>query len=878
LIFENIYIRYNHIKLKQKSKLMNIVILIPNEWLTPLGLAEHLQKDLVEIGSVAKAALLHALSQQIDEGDMAKVALSPPPTQGIQHRISISLPSGVTSILKGIADSHGLTPGPAAKRMLGLIALGQLSGAKLATNSEPEVAPNHPVAVLNKLMGLEPRFAQAQLYDNLWDAISTGNIGMIEGGTGIGKTRAMMASACRWIQERKANVAICAPTIALLRQFVAEHQRQSEYVDLPGVRLVIGRREFVSEFDLLEFLQTRGARWDRPEIREWMLCGNAPNEDTIIDTAWQAHSLLQVAPDLPIDECRLDEICSAEDRGFKAYKAQFMKSHEARDSHEKPCAPEIILCTHAMLAQNMRRKLISASKDDEYKAINALYIEALRDLKGKKIKDHEEEFESLSILESELGTALNVASDQSAILPAFSCLIVDEGHTLEESFSSATSEYLSVRSLINDLAAFKKLGGRLPPKGLEIAESAISQLIQKAPGVDRRDFVALAGSGDSALIANLQAISSVCNAIGGVRTEASEKKRLHLKIKRAAILLDAATDLQRAMKYSFLRHSPIKHLPQLMVSNANVQTILSRLWSGLESAALVSATLYINSAAGPSSTFMASLLRVPLDRNRSYAPVHAGWTTSCVEGVWIPQETTSQRLLPPSRNLPGARIKRTQEEHQEAESIWHGEVAEDVEKIWRTSAGGVMVLCTSYATVNAVHEILKEKNQSLSPALVRANPTSSVGTQSQEFMTKSHHGLKPLWLAVGAAWAGVDTGGHEPWANLFGESLPASTDNVLTDLVIPRLPYGTNQSLTHLWRMRNNPNVPWEMFDASMRFKQALGRLVRRAGLPKNRRIFVLDARMGDPSMASRLTPFLSSLGKYVRRIYAGDESTDKSH
>lgn len=67
--------------------------------------------------------------------------------------------------------------------------------------------------------------------------------------------------------------------------------------------------------------------------------------------------------------------------------------------------------------------------------------------------------------------------------------------------------------------------------------------------------------------------------------------------------------------------------------------------------------------------------------------------------------------------------------------------------------------------------------------------------------------------------------------------MPAEADNVLTDVVIPRLLFGLNKSVTHEYRIRNEPATPWEIIDMVLRLKQGIGCLVRRAGLPHNRRI-----------------------------------------
>jgi hypothetical protein len=838
---------------------MLVTILIPLNWLGPLGLPEHLHDSVDEAGRIGKEALLHALKQPVDATE-PKLALPAPVEAGRNHRVSINIPSAPASVLQFLASGIGLTPGPTAKRLIGLVARAQIERPQ-PTAPDQNVLGDHPLAVLNRKMGLEPRAAQAQLYDNLWESLGSGHIGMVEGGTGIGKTRAMLAAAVRWVRERELSIGICAPTIALLRQMVEEHQRQHDVdPELPKLRLLIGRNEFVSESELRAFIASRGAQWDTPEVRDWLANGVGPNDhDGLLDTSWQTHSLLQIAPDMPLDEVRLSDINQASDRGFLAYRRQFDRKEEGNTvgSEREKSPPAILLFTHAMLAQDMRRKLVLAGQDETYSAMQAFFMLALRNVKGKKRPDFEDDFEAIAVLESEMGVALNTAVDGKTILPAFFSLMVDEGHMLEESLSSSLSEYLSIRSLLQDLKAFKALGGRVSADGVGLVERAIDNLIQVAPQVERRDFVALSGDGEGRLTSQLSAIATVCATVSQVRDTDSEKFRLSLKIRRAGILLDSAVNRNR--NNSFLRHSPIKHLPQLMVSNSNVRTVLSRLWSSLESAALVSATLYIPTIDGPSPTFMGGLLQVPLSRLKSFAPVSSHWSTSCVQGVWVTQSRTDW-LYPPTSTTQGR--KRTAAEHAAVEVQWHEDLAIEIEKIWKSAAGGVLVLCTSYATVQAVSALLANVD-TLSESFVTAVSRVSVRSQSQEFLTHSHQGRKPLWLGVGSAWTGVDIGGHDPWKALFGTPLKPEHDNVLTDLVIPRLPYGTNQSLSHLWRIRNNPNVPWDLLDASLRFKQALGRLVRRDGLAANRRIFVLDARMGDPDFKPRLVPFTKSLTNY---------------
>jgi len=139
--------------------------------------------------------------------------------------------------------------------------------------------------------------------------------------------------------------------------------------------------------------------------------------------------------------------------------------------------------------------------------------------------------------------------------------------------------------------------------------------------------------------------------------------------------------------------------------------------------------------------------------------------------------------------------------------------------------------------------------------------------RGQVFMYLSKQGHKPLWLATGAAWTGLDIGGHEPWQALFGEKIPADLDNVLTDLVIPRIPYGLNKSLTHSHRVSTRPGIPWEILDTMFRLKQGFGRLIRRMGLPGNRRLFLLDGRIHEKAFAGVVAQINMLLKPYKREV-----------
>lgn len=112
---------------------------------------------------------------------------------------------------------------------------------------------------------------------------------------------------------------------------------------------------------------------------------------------------------------------------------------------------------------------------------------------------------------------------------------------------------------------------------------------------------------------------------------------------------------------------------------------------------------------------------------------------------------------------------------------------------------------TALANAAVVHRHIIEA----APAtvVIFADGHTPIAKQRVQFLKAVHAGQKPLWLAVGGAWTGLDVGGHGPWQEIFGNALEARDDNALTTLVIPRIPFGTNQTITHLWRKNHRPDI-----------------------------------------------------------------------
>jgi ATP-dependent DNA helicase DinG len=143
----------------------------------------------------------------------------------------------------------------------------------------------------------------------------------------------------------------------------------------------------------------------------------------------------------------------------------------------------------------------------------------------------------------------------------------------------------------------------------------------------------------------------------------------------------------------------------------------------------------------------------------------------------------------------------------------------------------------------------------------------SVQAQKGEFVRMHAARMRPVWLATGPAWTGL---------NLRDEAAKtAEQDTLLTDLVILRAPIGQNRSSTQRTRRR-----AWgftaDVFEASIRLRQGIGRLVRRPGV-KFRRLWVLDSRL---SIGHKQTfrPLAALLNGYPHRATFGSSGLTVPH
>jgi len=275
-----------------------------------------------------------------------------------------------------------------------------------------------------------------------------------------------------------------------------------------------------------------------------------------------------------------------------------------------------------------------------------------------------------------------------------------------------------------------------------------------------------------------------------------------------------------------LSNSPVRRWPVFTTGKQNVKRELDLLWDKVERALLVSATLSIPTGRTDgvaSREHIYNILNIPSHRGTALPPVTPEWVTK-TPLFHIPPDKPDF-CYPSQADIDSGK--------EGAKAKWHQAIAHEIaSKPAVTAVGGTLVLLTSYEDVNEIGSILTSL---FGDRILLKTPTSSLEKQKNEFKSMARAGMRPIWLAVGNAWTGLD---------LRDELVPdeeAEKDIILTDLVIPRINFADNQSLSHLLRQRANRAAG--VTEAAFTLRQGLGRLIRRPGLV-DRHIWFLDNRI----------------------------------
>lgn len=814
---------------------------------------------------------LVGVDRKIDE-------LPPVKADGESVRMLISFGGAAELVLKTLCTQFNLSESEAARRIIGLLA----SNHDTTVERTAPVEANLFVDIMNSAGYKEARPEQISFYLQNKASLTNKKIGLSEAATGTGKTVSMLISAAEIANSTQSRVVIAVPTISLMYQFKDAYDKpanqdmpslsesiQQHLGSAPSLRSIFGRREFVCEEMLFSLIRSGDLTLEQSTAaQKWLdhtVITNSNDPDV-----WLIPSLAKVVNefgDFPFDEVRLPEYVMEHDRGFKAYRRQMQRKsiHDA----------EIIIATHAMVGIDFRSRLYSSRKDEEYQEItetlgdnfNEFLSASKRDRELKDSKDDDADklarsqqqvadaTSNLRHYEAERARRLVVITEENGTIPAYRYLMVDECHLFESSLSRVLSNYVAIRQIGRELREFMEAGGKVSKTSIKQVNLALKDITACGPSSDAEsrsgDVVILNGANSERHPELIPAIRTIVNVIEGIKAPAKGSEPiasgLYLALKRDLMALRAVAN----GSYGMLNFSPTRKFPQMIVGRPSIESMLRQLWAFVEGASCVSATIYLPKGNTTTAWYLKSVLAIPDHREVEYSPSIGPWIYRPVKEIWQPSDERDIENLTPTSYVA---YKMSEAQFIKDTELWHQSISKSiVERVLSSAAGGILVLCTSYKTCNDVAGYLSESSKDV--VIVEAKPSLSLSQQKMMFIAARKEGKQSIWLATGGAWTGLDVSGKDI-------GIDAEEDKLLTDLVIPRLPFYTNRSITHQHRKIYRPSTNWEVFETCFAFRQALGRLIRRVGLPKNRKIWMLDARMVGKD-AARYTIFQKILDGY---------------
>lgn len=684
--------------------------------------------------------------------------------------------------------------------------------------------------ILSAVADADPMFKRSDLQQSAARLIAEAMedsgkyISMIEAPTGTGKTTAMLVAAIDAIRAGVPRVVIAVPTISLMEQIHREWLTKlvPAINDLPAISYIVGKNRFVSEVKVLREIQRMvDSLADRPNqathelvmaARQWLVDNDTHHRTGShpADLAFSMDSMVEDEAMIGFPPCRLDASTPASDGGLMAYQAQFARAESA----------QIVVCTHAMIAIDARIRQ-SAAKSSYF---NGRTIDEIR---VEYANSGEADAKAFSLWLSE---EIN-RHDTQFKLPAYDHLILDEGHAFENSMASVMADELSLHSLLS------------MPSMTQKASAEISGLIAK--------LVAMEEYGDISLYDSPAAVDVIFQIHAAIKTIRKPSDELLAAAKVLRLSLDRLNKNGFSIK---IHYSPIKKYPRLSTGMSTVHFMLTYLWQNVSHVAMISGSLFLPTSDGFSTAYLQTCHSIPKDRVITHRLPAPGWHTTPVLVVApsvvdiMTCHANNVWLSPPKTHL---------EDYTRQLARWAHDLADVIAYAHSTAAGGMLVLMTSYDAVDAVNQALINRGMD---NLIIADREVGAKIQRDRFVNSYHAGNKPIWVAVGGSWTGLD----------LSDNCEPGQDNLLTDLIIPRYPVGANRSITHAYR---KARLGWhiELNDTMLFLRQGLGRLVRREGIPNNRRIWLLDTRMyvdkQNPlkGMISRLLDAYQRFGRFQK-------------
>ncbi len=677
--------------------------------------------------------------------DLSLEPLAPPYNTADLRKLSFYLSTTLNSQLKRHRSSISRSD-----LICGLV-LAALGNGQSDANSLPGI---QSVSALRKW---NQHRAQQEMVDTMLKGIRGKKIVLMEGSTGIGKSRVIATTALRLNDGKK--IGIFAPTLTVLYQLFEEFLTTAGKLkrDHPPIAIYIGRRNFVDAAKLEEILPVLEASEPDASARakRWIKQGGTAITDISKKLSkhtpiqWLVDDLVEIIPEISASSVACDELSKA-CPGLDAYQEAKAAVDDAK----------VVFSTQTMLCLS----------------------------------------------------ALTTRSQRPAILPAFETVFIDEAHQLEEAMANITGSDLSLRHLHASLRDGYERKDVLPNRWKSI-DSLITECQNQLELLPNDYLVPARVEGAPPYQTFRHHAEELAKKLKEIK--ASEDSAWLERIKRWRYALEQICSYKFHARVTF---SPKLRLPSVTVGPSYLRNYFDVLWDSCESACLLSATLYTCEKPGQfSSRYLRLKLCIPSDRSLDTKPFIAPWIYESPT-VHTVGPASAQAFAYPGGEAPVEREK------------WCDTIAHSLTIIARDAAGGTLVLCNSYADTEA----LGSRLDAIKRRLIVQTRDHSVKTLTVLFKAQARDGKRPVWIATGPAWTGLNL------RDDLAEN--ASDDRILTDLVITRSPMGRNRTAAHMSRV-STLGFEHELLDAAFTLRQGLGRLIRREGL-KDRRIWFLDGRI----------------------------------
>ncbi|MDE2794647.1 MAG: helicase [Gemmatimonadota bacterium] len=674
------------------------------------------------------------------------------------------------------------------------------------------LAPEGPLA---KLPGYEDRPGQRDMLRFVASRFNEGGVGLVEAGTGTGKSLAYLVPAARWAVRNGERAVVSTNTINLQEQLVGK--------DLGIVREVVGE-DF--KWALMKgrgnYISIRRARLAADSAPDLFPDDRSAELEALLD--WIDRTEDGSRSDLPFSPSHdvWEEVRSDTDACLRAKCPHFQQCHFQR-ARRTAAGADLIIVNHALFFSDLAVRMVTENFRDS--AVLPSYRRVIFD------EAHHMEDAATSRLGAET-TRAGMFRTLSRIDRGGKGILASIGARLAGVPASITAQRLR-----------KRIGGRAGQLVDEAREALNGFFEVIEPWVEGREGKGALRLGrpakpgepggpepvDEPAIA--EALERVLITLGDLARELDglaeqmgdqeevlevvEGRLLDLRGSRTRLenidralrfcLLPGDSDGPALVRWLEVRRSGVRRIANLVFAAAPVElgpTLATHLFGNTETAILTSATLAANNDFGylRGRLGLAGGTAAP----ESLADSHSTDLLVAEAVVDSPFDHTTQSLLAIPTDLPSARNRAAAAAHHQA-------TAQVIHDVARITGGGVFALFTSYAALRAVAADLRNRGaEGRWPLFVQGE-----GDRSALLRDFTRSG-KAVLLGTASFWEGVDVPGR-PLRALVIQKLPFR---------VPSEPM-TEARIEAMEERGENSFRGYMVPDAAMRLKQGVGRLIR---------------------------------------------------